>query len=209
MGTYRLVKPGPEHEAVAWEIQKEFQETGMSDGNFCHMRRFLTKKSYAEWLERLRFDRTRKKTETDVPTDTFFLEKYELNQAKIIGLVSVRLDLNRELGDFAGHIGYSDRPSERILSNSMNIAAALFLGMHICKAHGLEAVMLSSDAMKPDNVNAIRAVGGKLLYEDNFKDVFKNITPIQIYVVDLETALIERMKTIGPWISEFPVLEDK
>ena len=81
------------------------------------------------------------------PGKTFLLIREEDN--KIVGTISVRWNLNQEMLNFGGHIGYGIRPTERRKGyNKIN----LYLGIIEAKKLGLEKVMLDCD------VNVMRAI---------------------------------------------------
>ena len=88
---------------------------------------------------------------------TFLLIREDDN--KIVGTINVRWNLNKELLEFGGHIGYSIRPTERRKGyNKIN----LYLGMIEAKKVGLERVMLDCDANNIASDKTLKALGGTL-----------------------------------------------
>ena len=66
---------------------------------------------YEGWLDKLERDRNLPYSEDIVPALTYFLVRESDN--KIIGMVNIRLMLNKKLRESGGHIGYGIRPTER------------------------------------------------------------------------------------------------
>lgn len=82
-----------------------------------------------------------------------------LNDTKIIGMINIRWNLNEYMLRFAGHIGYSIRPTERRKGyNKIN----LYLGLIEAKKLGLDKVMLGCNATNLGSDKTIQALGGIL-----------------------------------------------
>ena len=57
-------------------------------------------------------------------------------------MINIRLALNEKLRKTGGNIGYSIRPTERGKGyNKIN----LYLGLKVCRDHGMEKVLLDAD----------------------------------------------------------------
>ena len=81
------------------------------------------------------------------------------NDTKIIGMINIRWNLNEYMLRFAGHIGYSIRPTERRKGyNKIN----LYLGLIEEKKLGLDKVMLGCSASNLGSDKTIQALGGIL-----------------------------------------------
>ena len=81
------------------------------------------------------------------------------NDKKIVGTINVRWNLNEEMLNFGGHIGYGIRPTERRKGyNKIN----LYLGLIEAKKLGLEKVMLDCDVNNLGSDKTLRALGGTL-----------------------------------------------
>ena len=114
--------------------------------------------NYDEWLINLE----KRKTGYDkhVPGVAFFLIRE--SDDKIIGMTSVRLELNDQLRVCGGHIGYSIRPSERRKGyNKIN----LYLGLKVCDEHGIDEALLDADLDNEGSWKTMEALGGKRIKE--------------------------------------------
>ena len=81
------------------------------------------------------------------------------NDNKIVGTINVRWNLNEEMLQFGGHIGYGIRPTERRKGyNKIN----LYLGMIEAKNVGLDNVMLDCDVNNLGSDKTLKALGGTL-----------------------------------------------
>lgn len=77
---------------------------------------------------------------------------------RILGMLQVRHYLNDYLREYAGHIGYSVRPSER----RKGIATAMLReALPFCKSIGLEQVMIACEPTNPGSRGTILNNGGK------------------------------------------------
>ena len=91
------------------------------------------------------------------PGKTFLLIRE--NDNKIVGTINVRWNLNQEMLNFGGHIGYGIRPTERRKGyNKIN----LYLGIIEAKKLGLEKVMLDCDVNNLGSDKTLKALGGVL-----------------------------------------------
>jgi len=194
MERFKLEFPSPKRETDAMDFLAEFVKANTvihgSGGLDLYM------DDYAGWLNRVHEDKTREFSEKRVPAETYFLVRE--SDDKIVGVISVRLKLNRALWNFGGNIGFSIRPSERRKGyNKIN----LFLGLCVCKNRGLEAVMVSSEKRNIASAKSIQALGGKLLYE-YFDDELGY--DIQNYVIDVRHALDKFGDKYAAQMLEYP-----
>lgn len=188
MEKFYLEKPSLERKAEALEYIKEILNVNKSDTDGTNkLKHYLD--NYEGWIEKIENDERIIPSEESVPSKTFFLIRE--NDNKIIGMIHIRLTLNKMLADIGGHIGYSIRPTERRKGyNKIN----LYLGLIECQKNGLEIIML--DCLK-DNIGSsktIEALGGYLVKEEekNFHD--KRVT-IQDYNINVNES-IEKYKDI-------------
>ena len=188
MEKFYLEKPSLKRKDEALEYIKEILNVNKSDTDGTNkLKHYLD--NYDGWLEKIENDEKIIPSEESVPSKTFFLIRE--NDNKIIGMIHIRLTLNKMLADIGGHIGYSIRPTERRKGyNKIN----LYLGLIECQKNGLDIIML--DCLK-DNIGSsktIEALGGYLVKEEekNFHD--ERVT-IQDYNINVNES-IEKYKDI-------------
>lgn len=104
----------------------------------------LENKAYAEKIGRCQ-------------SKTFLLIRKEDN--KIVGTINVRWNLNDEMLNFGGHIGFGIRPTERRKGYSK---INLYLGMLEAEKVGLEKVMIDCSVNNIGSDKTLKALGGKL-----------------------------------------------
>lgn len=150
--------PGIERKEAAIEYINEFYEYKSDINGSGSLHRYLD--NYEGWLCKLSEDYTRIPNEEKVPSRTYFLVRSSDN--KIVGMINIRLALNERLKKFGGHIGYSIRPTERGKGyNKIN----LYLGLKICKEHGIETVLMDADKDNPASWRTMEALGGVMVRE--------------------------------------------
>ena len=110
---------------------------------------------YDLWLEKLERDYNYIPDEERVPSRTYFLIRE--NDDKIIGMINIRLTLNKKLSKFGGHIGYGIRPTER--GNGYN-KINLYLGLKVCNKFGIDKVFMDADLDNPASWRTMEALGG-------------------------------------------------
>ena len=87
---------------------------------------------------------------------------------RLAGLLSIRWELNGELTEKYGHIGYGVRPSER---NKGYATAMLRHALTVCNEKGLRKVLLGCYADNWPSQAVIRKNGGVLISEnDNYAE---------------------------------------
>ena len=161
MNQVKLVSPTKEYEEQAMDYIQEFflynsQIHGVSGLNKCL-------DNYDEWLRKLDQLRSKEPDEIQVPAETFFLIREEDN--RIIGMVNIRLRLNKALELCDGNIGYSIRPTERRKGYGTEI---LRLALKYCKKCGMEKVLLTCDKNNIGSKKVIQKNRG--LFEQIFYD---------------------------------------
>lgn len=97
----------------------------------------------------------------------------------IVGLLSVRYEINGALADKYGHIGYGVRPTRRRRGHATEM---LRYGLDICREKGLQQVILGCYADNTASEKTIRKCGGVLTAEN---DHYKKGHPSRYYTVDL------------------------
>ena len=188
MEKFYLERPSLERKDEALEYIKEILNVNKSDTDGTNkLKHYLD--NYDGWLEKIENDEKIIPSEESVPSKTFFLIRE--NDNKIIGMIHIRLTLNKMLADIGGHIGYSIRPTERRKGyNKIN----LYLGLIECQKNGLDIIML--DCLK-DNIGSsktIEALGGYLVKEEE-KNFHNEMVTIQDYNINVNES-IEKYKDI-------------
>ena len=112
---------------------------------------------------------------------TFLLIRKSDN--KIVGTINVRWNLNKEMLQFGGHIGYGIRPTERRKGyNKIN----LYLGLQEAEKLGLDRVMIDCSATNLGSDKTIKALGGVL--ERCEKDPYDG-EMTNVYWIDVKKSL--------------------
>lgn len=166
MEKFYLEKPLLERKEEALEYIKEILNVNKSDTDGTNkLKHYLD--NYERWLEKLEDDEKIVPSEESVPSKTYFLIRE--NDNRIVGMIHIRLTLNKMFLYPGGHIGYSIRPTERRKGyNKIN----LYLGLIECQKNGLDIVMLDCLKENEGSSKTIKALGGYLVKEEekNFHD---------------------------------------
>ena len=180
--------PSLERKEDAIEYIREHYEYGSNINGSGSLHNYLD--NYEGWLLKLEEDRNMVPNEQRVPAETYFLVRESDN--RIIGMVNIRLVLNKRLKESGGHIGYGIRPTERRKGyNKIN----LYLALEVCHEHGIEEVMLSCDKNNPASSKTMLALGAKL---DREYEVEKEVE--QNYIIKVEESLEKYRETYAPQI---------
>ena len=149
-----LVKPDASYEEAIRSFRKEMLLAGSSMDGTGTLRRM---ENPNDWIK---YSRLQENPETvapnKVPATQFVLVDPETK--RIYGMLQVRHSLNEYLRNFAGHIGYSVRPTERRKGYAKKM---LKLALEFCKEElGLERVMVSCLVGNEASRRTILACGG-------------------------------------------------
>lgn len=191
--------PSITRKSEAIEYINEFYEYKSDINGTGGLQRFLD--NYEGWLEKLEEDYKRIPNEEKVPARTYFLIRS--NDNKIIGMINIRLALNERLKKYGGHIGYSIRPTERGKGyNKIN----LYLGLKICKEHGIEKVLMDADKGNPASWKTMEALGGinirEYYDEENAKCIVKD------YEIDVNESIKNNSTIYEPMIENITLKKD-
>ena len=146
---------------------------------------------YEEWLSNLEKKKTGYKNY--VPGVAYFLIRE--NDNKIIGMISIRLELNDQLRECGGHIGYCIRPSERRKGyNKIN----LYLGLKVCDDNGIEEALLDADIDIFASWKTMEALGGKRI--KSYIDPYDGSDSVK-YSINVKEALDNYKDTYEPLLN--------
>ena len=142
-------------EAVVDMIEEFEQTQSAHDGGFWDAEDF----SYENWLEtNLNKEMGINLPENRVPSIQFVLFD---ESGHALGFLNLRLRLNEGLLNYAGHIGYSIRPSERGKGYAKE---SLRQGLQIAKENNIHRALVTCSTENPASRAVILANGG--VYED-------------------------------------------
>lgn len=190
MEKFYLEIPSIDRKNDAIDFINEFYKYNSEINGVGGLHRYLD--DYRGWLNKLEEDYTRIPSEEKVPARTYFLVRQ--NDNKIIGMINIRLTLNKRLREFGGHIGYGIRPTERGKGyNKIN----LYLGLKVCDEYGIENVLLDADLDNPASWKTMEALGG--IRVRKYKDSITN-NDIVDYNIDVKGSLDKYKETYGQYI---------
>ena len=153
MDPYRLVLPAEEHLEQVRAYRAEFLAADSSMDGAGPLRRYADP---ADWLAAVRsYADPATVPEGKVRASQFLC----LRQAddRLLGMIQIRHTLNDYLRNYAGHIGYSVRPSERRKGVATWMLAAV---LPFCREIGLERVMIACEPWNQGSRRTILANGG-------------------------------------------------
>ena len=151
-----LRRPRLADKETVLEMMAEFEQTQSAhDGGFWDVEDF----SYEEWLEGNR----NKEMGIGLPEDRVPSIQFVLfgESGRALGFLNLRLRLNEGLLNYAGHIGYSIRPSERGKSYAKE---TLRQGLQVAKEKNIKKALVTCSVNNPASRAVILANGG--LIED-------------------------------------------
>ena len=161
-----LIRPTSEYASQIAEYRQEFLDAGDSMDGCGPLRRL---EDPVEYLK------TSKEYEDPatvpphlVPATQFFLVRKSDN--KLLGMLQVRHRFNDYLEKYAGHIGYSVRPSERRKGYAKEI---LRMALPYCREIGLEKVLITCIDGNIGSEKTILANGG--VYESTVHEPNDNV----------------------------------
>lgn len=180
-----LEVPSLKRKEDAIEYINEFYEYKSQINGVRSLTKYLD--DYEGWLKLLEEDATRIPNEEEVPRRTYFLVRKSDN--KIIGMINIRLKLNKKLIYYGGSIGYSIRPTERRKGYAK---INLYLGLKKCKEYGIKEVIIGCNKDNIGSAKTIQSLGG-ILNKEFFYEPEKRL--VQDYIIDVDKS-IEKYKEI-------------
>ena len=149
-----LRRPRLADKETVLEMMAEFEQTQSAhDGGFWDAENFV----YEEWLEEnLQAEAGLNIPENWVPSIQFV--SFD-DVGRALGFLNLRLRLNEGLLNYAGHIGYSIRPSERGKDYAKE---SLRQGLQVAKEKNIKRAMVTCSTENPASRAVILANGGEL-----------------------------------------------
>ena len=114
--------------------------------------------------------------EPDEPRPRAYVPATELwmvEQGEYVGRISLRHELNELLWTWGGHIGYAVRPSARRRGHA---TAALLDMLEVCRAHGIDPVLVTCDVDNEPSRRIIEHAGGE--YDDTREGKLRYWIPV-------------------------------
>jgi predicted acetyltransferase len=153
MDRCKLVKPDLSYEKDILAYRQEMLDANSSMDGTGPLRRM---DRVQDWLD---FNRKLENKDTSpadlVPADQYVYVRETDN--KIVGMIQFRHCFNDFLEKYGGHIGYSVRPSERRKGYAKRMLSDC---LQVCKAFGLEKVLISCIKGNEGSKRTILANGG-------------------------------------------------
>ena len=166
MEEFILIRPTSEYASQIAEYRQEFLDEGGSMDGCGPLRRFDDPKEFIQLC------RDYEDPETVpshlVPATQFIFVRKSDN--RILGMLQVRHKFNDYLEKYAGHIGYSVRPSERRKGYAKEM---LKMALPFCREIGLDKVLISCIDGNIGSEKTILANGG--VYESTVHEPNDNV----------------------------------
>lgn len=155
------------------EIISYIEEHYSHNENSLSASNMLTSTNYEDWVKRIHQN-------VNIPDEVWGKSYTYLvfnDNKKLIGLLSIRYDLNEELVQKYGHIGYGVRPSERQKGYATKM---LEYALKECKKLGMNKVILGCYKENIGSAKTILKNGGKLIREENDYNEINNYWKINL-----------------------------
>lgn len=149
-----LVRPDISHKEAVLAYKHEFAEDNEYISGSASLGSAAT---YEAWLAEVHNDRFGNPKAKKVPA-TEYLVIRKLDR-RLVGMVSIRHELNEYLERFGGHVGYSVRKLERRKGYATQI---LSLALEYCRSLGIAKVLVTCDKDNIGSATVIKLNGGEL-----------------------------------------------
>ena len=173
--TLLFIIPSADYLEEIRAYRQEFLDEGGSMDGAGPLRRFDDPAEWLRWTERCQNPAT---VPEDIVQATQFICVRESDN-RLVGMLQVRHTFNDYLEKYAGHIGYSVRPSERQKGYAKWM---LRQGLDFCRTIGLTRVLVCCKVENEASRRTILSNGG--VYENTVYEPERNIE-LQRYWIDL------------------------
>ena len=157
MKDFILIRPTSEYASQIIEYRQEFLDAGDSMDGTGPLRRFENPEEYIKICAEYE-DPTTIPSHLVPATQFFFIRK---SDNKLVGMIQIRHRFNDYLEKYAGHIGYSVRPSERRKGYAKEM---LRMTLTFCREIGIDKVMITCVDGNIGSEKTILANGGVYEY---------------------------------------------
>lgn len=166
MEEFLLIRPRSEYAGQIIEYRQEFLDAGDSMDGTGSLRRISDPEEYIRICSK--YEDPLKVPARLVPATQFlFLRK---SDNKLVGMIQVRHRFNDYLEKYAGHIGYSVRPSERRKGYAKEM---LKMTLPFCREIGIDKVLITCIDGNIGSEKTILANGG--IYEYTIHEPDENV----------------------------------
>lgn len=169
-----LIRPSAEYGVQIMEYRQEFLDSGDSMDGCGPLRRFDNSLEYLKACKD--YENPETVPENLVQATQFICVRKSDN--KLVGMIQVRHYFNEYLEKYAGHIGYSIRPTERRRGYAKEM---LKMALPFCKEIGLKKVLISCIDGNIGSEKAILANGG--VYESTVHEPNENKNLKRFWIV--------------------------
>ena len=166
MEEFLLIRPTGEYAAQLMEYRQEFLDAGDSMDGCGPLRRYENPEEYIQLCRDYENPAT-VPSHLVLATQLLYIRKCD---NKLVGMLQIRHCFNDYLEKYAGHIGYSVRPSERRKGYAKQMLKA---ALPFCRELGLDNVLISCIDGNVGSEKTILANGG--VYESTVHEPDQNI----------------------------------
>lgn len=155
METIILISPTKEYETQVLEYKNEFEINNESMHGTAGLK---NAKNFDEWLSDI-IDNSKEETVRLglVPAYTYLAVR--ICDQRVVGMISIRYQLNDYFLQFGGHVGYSIRKSERRKGYAKKM---LSMALEKCKDRNMKKVLITCNKENIASAKTIISSGGAL-----------------------------------------------